>query len=74
MYVTLDHKDQSYIMLHKSDFIKVSITSFANGFASGKFTAKLTPLSIRDNPDMINSGRGSVVVTQGHFKNIKYIN
>jgi len=50
------------------DYVNINITSYSNGWVSGNFTAKLTPFQ-----QNVPSQPGSIMITEGQFKNVKCI-
>ena len=52
------------------DFLNVTITSYANGKISGNFSARLSPYS-RFSNSYNYQDKGSVIVTEGQFSNVK---
>ena len=57
---------QSAILLG-DDYMKVSITSYSNGYISGTFNAKLSPIDAVSD----NTLQGTTDITEGTFNNIK---
>lgn len=53
-----------------TDSISFNITSYTNGHISGNFSGTLTPLIVAGNPDNIYGTPGSVLITDGTFKNV----
>jgi hypothetical protein len=61
--------DQS-CLLWSGDYIHINITSYANGFVSGKFNAKLSPVVRVANGSLLPFNMGTTLITEGFFKNI----
>jgi len=59
------------VLIFAGDYINVNITSYSHGYISGNFTAKFTPYPYRLPPDYRD--RGTTLVTEGEFKNVKCI-
>ena len=69
---TMKYNGQQSGLLYGGDVMNINITSYSNGFISGNFTAKFTPFPIIIGvPDY--STRGTTLITEGEFKNIKCI-
>lgn len=65
--IMVNYNGQQSSVDYNGDNLSVNITSYANGMISGTFSGKLTP-------DPYNySARGSTVITEGQFQNIKCI-
>ena len=57
-----------------SDSMSFNITSYSNGHISGNFSGALTPMIAAGNPDNIYGTPGSVLITNGSFKNVPVFN
>jgi len=69
---TMIYNGAQSAIFYAGDYISINITSYSGGFISGNFTAKLTPLPGGGaSPDY--SKKGTTVITEGQFKNIKCI-
>jgi len=69
---TMTYNGQQSLLIYGGDNMNINITAYSNGFISGNLTAKLTPLPIIIGvPDY--STRGTTLITEGEFKNIKCI-
>ena len=69
---TMTYNGQQSALFYRGDVMSINITSYSNGFISGNFTAKFTPLgSLGTVPAY--STRGTTLITEGEFKNIKCI-
>jgi len=69
---TMTYNGQQSALFYGGDVMSINITSYSNGFISGNFTAKFTPFPIIIGvPDY--STRGTTLITEGEFKNIKCI-
>ncbi|MCC7401389.1 MAG: hypothetical protein IT214_07880 [Chitinophagaceae bacterium] len=55
------------------DYFSINITSYSNGLISGNFTGKLTPFGSLGSGGPDYSLRGTTIITEGQFKNIKCI-
>ncbi|OQY92512.1 MAG: hypothetical protein B6D37_14565 [Sphingobacteriales bacterium UTBCD1] len=60
-------------VIYNGDYFSINITSYSNGLISGNFTGKLTPLGILGGGGPDYSLRGTTIITDGQFKNIKCI-
>ena len=71
-YTALAYNGQVSGILFTGDYFSVNITSYSNGFISGNFTAKLTPIPVAliGVTPIDHRTRGTTVVTEGEFKNI----
>jgi len=58
------------MLYYAGDNLTINITSYSNGFISGDFTAKFTP---SDGTRFDYSKRGTTLITEGKFKNIKCV-
>ena len=58
------------VLYYAGDNMSINITSYSNGFISGNFTAKFTPFS---GTGLDYSKRGTTLITEGEFKNIKCV-
>ena len=56
-------------LLMSGDNMNINITSYSNGYISRNFTAKFSPVEANFN----YSKRGTTLITEGAFKNIKCI-
>lgn len=65
---TMTYNGQQSILYYKGDNLSINITGYLNGFISGNFTAKFTPLL---NSNIDYSKRGTTLITEGQFKNVK---
>ncbi len=54
-------------LYYSSDYLKINITSYTNGFISGSFSGKLSPLPLSFDT------RGTTIITDGVFRNIKCV-
>ena len=69
---TLAYNGQQSAILYGGDNMNINVTSYSNGLISGNFTAKFTPFgSIGTVPNY--STKGTTLITEGQFKNIKCI-
>lgn len=62
---TMTYNGQQSGLLYSGDNLTIKITSYSNSLVSGNFSAKFTPLSNN------YSNRGTTIITEGDFKNIK---
>jgi hypothetical protein len=69
--VQLDHNNLVSGVLYGGDYITVSITSYENGYVSGRFNAKLTHVSVGGSASNINTYKGTIVITDGQFKHLR---
>lgn len=53
-----------------SDNMSFNITSYKNGLISGNFSGQLTPLVSAGNPNNTYGASGSILITNGNFKNV----
>jgi hypothetical protein len=53
-----------------SDSISFNITSYSKGHISGNFSGRLTPMITAGNPYNTYGPSGSVLITEGSFKNV----
>ena len=53
-----------------SDSISFNITSYSHGHISGNFSGRLTPMITAGNPNNTYGAPGSVLITNGSFKNV----
>lgn len=70
-FAGVGYNGQGSVLSYDGDNININITSYANGFISGNFTAKFTP--ILANGDIDYSKKGTTLITEGVFKNIRCI-
>jgi hypothetical protein len=68
-FAGVGYNGQGSALSYDGDNIKINITSYANGLISGSFTAKFTP--ILANGDIDYSKKGTTLITEGVFKNIR---
>ncbi len=70
--LSLSHNGQVSTVIFEGDYLNITITSYANGFISGKFDGKLTPYRTGSTSGAVAfpDEQGTVVITEGQFKNI----
>jgi hypothetical protein len=69
---TMTYNAQQSALFYGGDNMIINVTSYSNSYISGNFTAKFTPFgSVGTVPDY--STRGTTLITEGQFKNIKCI-
>lgn len=56
-------------LIFKGDYMSINVTSYSNGIVSGNFTAKFSPMEAVQNYSI----RGTTLITEGKFENIKCI-
>ncbi len=66
---TMTFNAQQSALFYSSDYMNINITSYTNGLISGNFSAKFTPLT----GGLKYENRGTTIITDGVFKNIKCI-
>ncbi len=66
---TMTYNGQQSLLFYNGDNLSINITSYLNGFISGNFTAKFTPIT--NSPNIDYSKRGTTLITEGQFRNIK---
>ncbi len=67
---TMTYNGQQSALFYGGDFLTINITSYSNSLISGTFSAKFTPFSsLGMPPNYLN--RGTTIITEGEFKNIK---
>ncbi len=69
MYITTFEGRPQYIY-NPGDNMNVNIISHKDGFISGNFSGKLTPMILAGNPNNIYGTPGSVVIKNGTFNNV----
>lgn len=52
------------------DSISFNITSYSQGHINGNFSGRLTPMITAGNPNNVYGAPGSVLITNGSFKNV----
>ena len=72
IFCTMTYNGQQSAIVFSGDNMNINITSYSNGFISGNFTAKFTPLgSFGSVPNY--STRGTILITEGQFEKIKCV-
>jgi len=66
----LSYNSENEFVHDPTDFIRFNITSYSQGHISGIFSARLTPMISAGNPNNTYGPVGSVLVTNGSFKNV----
>lgn len=66
---TMTYNGQQSGLFYNGDNLTVNITSYSNSLVSGTFTGKFTPLIGLGIPNY--STKGTTLITEGEFKNIK---
>ncbi len=66
---TMIFNGQMSSLFYSGDNLIINITSYYNSLISGNFSARFTPLPFGGIPDY--STRGTTVITEGQFRNIK---
>ena len=66
----LSYNGEDEFVHDPSDFISFNITSYSQGHISGNFSARLTPMITAGYPNNVYGPPGSVLVTNGSFKNV----
>jgi hypothetical protein len=66
----LDYFNQTEFLHAPTDRISVNVSSHANGYISGTFSAVLTPMVDGSTTPYIFGTPSSILVTEGSFKNI----
>jgi hypothetical protein len=65
----IDYNGTTSVTNWTGDYLSINITSYSNSLISGNFTAKLSPLPNGGYLD--SSQKGTTVITEGLFKNIR---
>lgn len=66
----LDYYNTAEFVHDLSDSISFNITSFSQGHISGNFSGRLTPMITSGYPNNTYGSPGSVLITNGSFKNV----
>ena len=66
----IDYYNTAEYVHAPSDSMSFNITSYNNGHISGNFSGQLTPLIVAGNPNNTYGTPGSVLITNGSFKNV----
>ena len=69
----LSYNGAQSALFYAGDYMSINITSYSGGFISGNFAAKMTPLILDNNGVVDYSKKGTTLITEGEFKNIKCI-
>ena len=69
MFVS-DYNNTAEFVHDPMDSISFNITSYSHGHISGNFSGRLTPMITAGNPNNIYGSPGSVLITNGSFKNV----
>jgi len=64
-FLSMAYNGQNSELAFPGDSLSINITSYANAYISGNFTAKLSPVGINGYPDYSN--RGTTIITDGFF-------
>ena len=66
----LSYNGEDEFLHDPSDSISFNITSYSQGHISGNFSGRLTPMITAGNPNNVYGSPGSVLITNGSFKNV----
>jgi hypothetical protein len=66
----LSYNGEDEFLHDPSDSISFNITSYSQGHISGNFSGRLTPMISAGNPNNTYGAPGSVLITEGSFKNV----
>ncbi len=66
----LSYNGEDEFVHDPTDFIRFNVTSYSQGHISGTFSARLTPMITAGNPNNTYGAVGSVLITNGSFKNV----
>jgi hypothetical protein len=66
----LNYNNQAEYAHDPADSISFNITSYSQGHISGNFSGILTPMIVAGNPNNTYGTPGSVLITNGSFKNV----
>ena len=72
LYVTTFQGTPQYVY-GPTDHLTINITTYQNGYISGSFSGRITPAVIPGFPNNVYGDLGSVVITNGIFKNVPVI-
>jgi hypothetical protein len=73
LITTMTYNGAQSAIYYSGDKMEINITHYSDGYISGNFTAKMTPFIIDNNGLVDYSKRGTTLITEGEFKNVKCI-